>query len=268
MPQAAAAAQPPGTAREALRQLAAKSLVLMDLVDEQPRWHMLQTVGDYARVHLADCGEEEAIRAAHARYFLALAEQAAPQLAGREQAAWLTRLETEHANLRAALRWAQVSDAREVGLRLAGALARFWEVHGHLHEGQRWLEEMLAMPGAERRPELAALRATALHGAGLLAYRLGDHARAVALGADCVALRRALGDTQGLAATLNNLGNVAIRQGDLARAAAYLAESVALQRACGDAVRLAAMLNNVSNVACMQGDYAQAVALFTESLMV
>jgi predicted ATPase/DNA-binding SARP family transcriptional activator len=256
-----------GTVRETLSELVGKSLLIAG-DEDQPRWRMLQTVGDYARAGLATCGEQGTLRAAHARYFLELAEQAAPQLSGREQAAWLARLETEHANLRAALRWAQDSDAPEVGLRLAGALARFWEIHGHLHEGRRWLEEMLAVAGAEHRLELAAIRATALHGAGLLAYRLGDHEQALARGAECLGLRRALGDTQGAAATLNNLGNVAIRQGDLARAAAYLEESLALQRECGDPARLTAILNNLGNVACMQGDYGRATELFAESLAV
>ena len=46
------------------------------------------------------------LRQAHAAYFLALAERAAPEWWGGEPAVWLDRLEAEHDNLRAALDWA------------------------------------------------------------------------------------------------------------------------------------------------------------------
>ncbi len=50
-------------------------------------------------------GEAEALCRRHAAFFLALAEEAEPELLGARQAYWLSRLEEEHDNLRAALRW-------------------------------------------------------------------------------------------------------------------------------------------------------------------
>ena len=107
------------------------------------------------------------MRQAHAGYFLALAEQAEPELFGPEQNTWLARLEEEHDNLRAAFAQPARADDPQPGLRLAGALWRFWEVRGHLAEGQAWLNEMLRRAGAAAEP---AVRAKALLGAGVCAY--------------------------------------------------------------------------------------------------
>ena len=85
------------------------------------------------------------------------------------QATWLERLEWEHDNLRAALTWALDRDQAEVGLRLVGALGRFWEVRGHFSEGQGWLERTLSR-WPDGRP---AARAVALNAAGSLAYHPG-----------------------------------------------------------------------------------------------
>ena len=117
---------------------------------------MLETIREYATERLIESDEYEPLRHAHAHYFLALAEQAEPELTGPQQADWLERLEGEHDNLRAALGWAREQNAAETALRLAGALWRFWYTRGYLSEGRRWLDQALAMvrsrvAGAARR---------------------------------------------------------------------------------------------------------------------
>src|SRR5215218_10261820 len=71
----------------------------------EPRYTMLEMIRAYAQEQLAASDEMETARDAHAAFFLAFAEAAAPQLHGPEQLAWLERLESEHDNLRAALAW-------------------------------------------------------------------------------------------------------------------------------------------------------------------
>jgi predicted ATPase len=114
-----------------------KSLLVQTERDGELRFVLLETLHEYARERLAGSGAGEAVQRRHAAYYLALAEAA--QLSGPEQGAWAARLEREHDNLRAVLGWAQDGGAVELGLRLAEALAPFWQLYNHDAEAQRWL---------------------------------------------------------------------------------------------------------------------------------
>ena len=71
----------------------------------EARFRMLETVRSYALERLEQAGERESAARSHAEYMLRLAEETAPALFGPRQAASLERLEREHDNLAAALRW-------------------------------------------------------------------------------------------------------------------------------------------------------------------
>jgi predicted ATPase/transcriptional regulator with XRE-family HTH domain/Tfp pilus assembly protein PilF len=228
----------------------------------EPRVGMLETVREYGLEQLAAAGELEATQEAHAQYYLVLAEAAGPALRGSEQAPWLARLDAEHDNLRAALGWAQGRRDGELGLRLAGALWRFWYLRGYLGEGRCWLEAALT---GTVQTSLAA-RARALNGAGNLAERQGDYGRAAAFHEESLALRRALGDMQGIAHSLGNLGNLAHRQGDSRQAAALYEEALALYRELGEMASIAIALSNLGSVAFEQDDYGRAATRYEESL--
>jgi predicted ATPase/DNA-binding XRE family transcriptional regulator len=238
-------------------------------VNEEPRFAMLETILEYGLARLTEAGELEAVRRAHARHFLALAEEAEPLLTGSEQAGWLALLEAEHDNLRAALRWARECGDRTLGLRLAGALVPFWSAHSHLSEGRGWLEELLGTaPDARADAGVIASRAKALNGAGMLAGAQGDHAWAIRRYEESLSLRRELGDTMGIAQGLNNLGLIVSKQGDDSRAAVLYEESLALRRELDDAMGMAASLNNLGGVALTAGEYARATTFFEESLAI
>src|SRR5262245_26023653 len=154
----------------------------------------------YAEERLEASGESETVRGRHAGYYLGLAQQATAGLAGPEEAAWLDLLEGEHDNLRQALRWlAERGDASQ-GLRLSTILSAFWRHRGYLFEGRAHLEALLAVPGAAQpSPE----RIQALQMAGELAHLQADYGAARALGEEGLALRRTLGDRQGLGGALS-----------------------------------------------------------------
>jgi predicted ATPase len=256
---------------DSLGSLVDKSLVkAFEVREGVTRYTLLETLREYGLEQLEACAESEALQRRHAEYYLALAEEAEPALRGPEQGAWLERLEREHDNLRAALGWASERGEIELGLRLAGALWRFWQAHGHLGEGSNWLEELLARDGLEvssrNRRISPAVRARALNGVGNLALNQGDYTRSAARIEECLALRRELGDTWGVAAALNNLANAVIYQGQYRRAASLYEESLAVFRALEDRWCIAVTLNNLGFVANGLGEYAQATTLHDEAL--
>jgi predicted ATPase/transcriptional regulator with XRE-family HTH domain len=195
----------------------------------EPHMRMLDTIREYALERLEDSGEEAVIRRQHATCFLSLAEQAAAELKGPHRAAWLNRLEDEHDNLRAALRWAKEHREVQIGLRLAVALEQFWELRCYLSEGARWLAELLAI-AEDEEPDL---RAAALRIAGNRTFAF-DIASAAELTEQSLALYRQLADERGAAEALHQRGLVAFYQADYGRAADCLAESLALARGLGD----------------------------------
>jgi non-specific serine/threonine protein kinase len=121
-----------GQVLDLLTSLIDKSLVLFEERESAGgRYRLLEMVRQYAAEGLQASGEAEPIKRKHRDWFLVLAEAAEPQLKGAEQANWLQRLETEHDNLRVALAW-RATDVQgaQAGLRLAGALYRFWFMRG------------------------------------------------------------------------------------------------------------------------------------------
>ena len=107
-----------------------------------------------------DYGEAGPVQERHAKYYLAFAEEAEPELKGGRQAEWLGRLERDSGNLRTALEWSSEGGNLGLGLRLSAALERFWWARGYLKEGRRWLDRSLAGSGAAPASAQAAAAET------------------------------------------------------------------------------------------------------------
>jgi predicted ATPase/DNA-binding CsgD family transcriptional regulator len=233
---------------------------------EEPRLIMLETLREYGLECLAMHGEMERTQQAHAEYYLALTEQAEAHLKGAEQGWWFARLEQEHDNLRAALRWSlepeKVEPSREMALRLGAALGQFWAVRGHWSEGRSFFERALAGSKGGAAPA----RVKALMAAGHLAFAQSDNDRAEALYGESLAQCRELGDNAGGALSLRWLAGIAERRGTVAVARRLSEESLALSREAGDKEGIASSLVNLGRIASLQGEYARAISLREESL--
>ena len=93
---------------DGLASLTDNGLARVEGTDEEPRFTMLETIREYAAERLEESDGAEELRRRHAEHFLALAEEAEPNLRG-SPGGWLDRLEHEHDNLRAALDWLETS---------------------------------------------------------------------------------------------------------------------------------------------------------------
>ncbi|MCD6033052.1 MAG: hypothetical protein K0S78_5234, partial [Thermomicrobiales bacterium] len=202
-----------------------------DQSDGEPRFSMLETIGEYALEQLERSGEAAAVRDRHATVFASVAQEADVKLRGRDQIAWLSRLEADHDNLRAAIAWALTRGDAGLALKLTGGLHWFWFQHGHWVEGRRWLERALTLPGATTSsPE----RARALAGAGLLSFTLSDYATAHARLEESIAVSREAEDDRGLAYAMLCLAWPKLVQGDYAGLRALASESLTLYRELDD----------------------------------
>jgi tetratricopeptide (TPR) repeat protein len=231
---------------------------------DEGRFSMLETIREFGLEQLTQSGEAEAIRERHLSFYLELAEEAESELTGSSQAQWFSRLEKEHDNFRAALSYTKVNGKLESGLRLGGALWRFWDVRGYVREGRAVLDELLGL--AQGIEVAATVRAKVLNGAGTLAGNQGDYDRQTSILEESLKLYRELDEKPGIAQSINNLGNIAYLQGDYARAEALYSESLNLRREIVDSWGIANSLNNLGSVAFSQGNCERALSLHSESL--
>jgi predicted ATPase/DNA-binding SARP family transcriptional activator/DNA-binding CsgD family transcriptional regulator len=246
---------------ELLTMLVDKSLVVAEESWERgARYRLLEPVRQYAREQLDVSGEAEAIGSRHAEFFLALAEEAEPELKGPQQVEWLDRLETEHDNLRAALSWS-LGRGADLGPRMAVALCLFWYTRGYLSEGRTYLE-------AVARSDVVATRerARALDGLGWIAEPQGDYGRARTAYEESLVLYRRSGDKTGVANVLGDLGSLALDRGDYEQATSLLQESLTLHRELGSREDLIGVLDGLGVLASAKGEQEQSISFFSEAL--
>jgi len=260
----------PSSVLEGIASLLDKSLVQQtEREGEAPRLVLLETLREFGLECLEQDEELEAAREAHARFYLELAEAAAPKLQGSQQATWFERLEQEHDNLRAALEWALAeteepeTERRELALRLCIALEPFWVQHGHSREARSFLERALSSSEGER----TSLRARALWAAADLAIWRGDLPQTMLLGQQSLALYRELGDVRGMATCLITLGRFAWRTGKTTEAIALSEEGVQLLRQIGGPGEVATALFFLGIPVSMHGEYSRGLAHFEEALL-
>jgi non-specific serine/threonine protein kinase len=222
----------------------------------------LETIREFGRERLAADGDAELVARRHADHFIELASEAEPHLVAEDQGEWLQRCELEHANIRAALRWTIQAGDAERAQAAAGALWRFWQQRGHLAEGRRWLEEVLAMPSG-RAP--TAARTLALTGAGGIAWWQNDRGASRGFYREAVSIARELGDPARLAEALYNEAFVVVAD-DIGSAARSLGESLEMFRSVGDERGAAQVLVMLVIRDAMAGDWDQVIAKVGEAV--
>ena len=241
--------------------LVEKNLLRQAQVSGESRFNFLETIREFASECLIASDELEANRRHFVSFFLDLAEHAYKER-HESTAEWLSRLETEHDNLRSALHLAG-SLGPKTQLQLSGALSWFWREHSHLTEGRRRLAD--SFDGYSAHDEFSA---RALDGAGFLAAWQGDHVSAKELIEKALIIWREMGDQNEVALTLGHMGWSSFMQGDNAAALRLFEESLELHRRSGNKRLINRAILDVCQVLVSQGQVAKARPLANEALAI
>jgi predicted ATPase/class 3 adenylate cyclase len=257
---------------DGLSELADQSLLRV-LEGSEPRFAMLETIREFAGEQLDMRSEAAEVRQRFRAWFLRLAQQAAPALSGRDQRAWLDRLELEHDNLRAAMERAGADEDAETAIGIAFALWRFWQMRGHLNEARRRLDAMAATAWSHRTPELRARLDESLGG---VCWWQGDITAMRGPYGEAVQLWREAGDRRELANALYNYsfcfsfrddGGAMLENIDpTGEGEATLEEALALFREIGDEQGEANVLWGMGNLHYFKGELGASSAEFSAAL--
>ena len=270
--------------------------------NDEPRFVMLETIREFGLEQLAAAGEDSAARDAHAAYYLALAEQAAPDWGGARMGYWHARFAADFANVRSAITWFRENGNAASGMRLMTSLVPLWSLPGRCREVKELLERLLATSSDVslalratamaavgwsamllQDPEEAARYAdaalplarqsgdaepliVALLTSGAVAATCGDYAEAGRFSEEALTIARAHNKVWHASCAIDNLGIYTFAQGDLVRARELHEEAAVISRAAGNALELTGTLVSLGFVAYEQGDRASAALLFKESL--
>jgi len=257
----------------ALRGLVAKSLVVAEESGGVSRYRLLEIVREYATERLRYEGDTGAACQRHQQFFADLAAHAEPRLTGPRQSLWLSRLQSESANLRAAilygLEYPQANTSRShlptISLRTAVALGRFWHIRGRFAEGRDLLDRLHAATSVEGD---TADRANGLGWAGLLAAYQGDYPAARVRAMEARAMWERLEDRSGLAGAIGVAALVEKDTGNLPLARELFEESLHAARRYGDPIAEASALGYLGIVAHSLGSLDEAEACYRASLVI
>jgi tetratricopeptide (TPR) repeat protein len=194
---------------------------------------------------------------------LALAEDAEVGLSGPESEQWIENLAKRIGDLRSAAAWFLQHDEPERALRLAAALAAFWQQGSRIAEGRDWMESVLAAPGAQVP---SAARAKALYGAGMLAFRQGDQQSSRVRNEEALRIARAADDWRAQMLALVGLARVALRERDVAAVREHAQRARTLARDMRDRAGESRPLHMLAAAARVAGDLEGARELYHESL--
>jgi excisionase family DNA binding protein len=252
---------------DGISSLVASSLLRQEIgADGEPHFTMLETIREFGLERLEEEGELPGVQAALAAYFVAFGERQHPNRVQRHERVdtRIERVEVEQANVRSALTHMATRDDADGVLRLAGALAVYWHLRGHLHEGRHWLEWAL-----DRTAELAtAPRGRALAGLSLILWAQGHYARATELADAGLAIGEQLGADEIAANSLHVLGLIAFVQGQLHRAGPIMERACRLWRELGARVEEGWALDVLGRIADGLGDSDLATSRAEESLAI
>jgi predicted ATPase/serine/threonine protein kinase len=226
----------------------------------EPRSRMLEVVRDFADEVLEGAGDADEVRRRHAEYFAQMAELAEPQIQSANPGKVFERLETEHDNIRAVMRWSLAKEPA-FAVRVAAALRNFWVLHGHLTEGYNWLRA--AAKAADNAP--SSTRFKIYSGLGLSSRFRGDHGVSRDAYLQGLKVSEEAGDLHGVAASNRGLGLVAMQQHDLEAARSHFDRGLSISRELEDDFGVAMSLSFLGDLCRVENRHDEARPMLEEA---
>ena len=248
---------------DALTELEAKSLVV---VKQAPgagmRYHLLDTIRQYAQEKLQEANEVETTRNSHLAWMLTWAEEIEPEIEGPDPVAWLKQVDLELDNIRFAIGWGLDAAQAESSMRIFLALRRFMDGHNHFTESRRWLKKGISLRHQLTKRTLAYT----LSKAAWFAFRQNDPETGVPYAKEGLELAETLEDQQIVAYALNCMGAIQISKGELMEAGRHLDQALLIYQNLDDKRGIARTVSNRALVLAYQSNFSSAIELLKDYL--
>lgn len=245
---------------EGLIDLTENSLLLSVPHAGEPRFRMLTVIREFAEEALVESGNEASVLASHGQVYLEMATHAADEILTSKQALWLDRLTLEHDNMRIALDRAIEGEDAELAQGLVTGLWRFWQIRGHLLEGEQRARSALALDGSQ-----PLTRAAALIALGGLKYWIGNWDDSFAVYEEALELTRATGTDLQIAEARYNAFYAGALVGNVEKAKGELEETLEMFRALGSQNGVGRAYWGLGTLASQTGEFEDALENFAHA---
>lgn len=227
------------------------------------RYRLLETIREFGCERLEESGEYATVRRRHRDWYERLVTQADADWLSSRQVDWFSRLDSEHANIQAAVDFCLTEPGEaESGLRILTGLFHFyWWGRGWAREGRHWLDQALKL-ATEPTPS----RARALLTDASLALADGEFETGRRRSAEARAIADAH-DDPGLTALVGWIsGSAAMYRGDLPGAIADFESGLSVLPSDTDLPLRLDLLLSYSVAAGVAGDQKRAIACHEATL--
>ncbi len=258
-----------GSALAGLDTLVRSSLILyLPTDDGGSRYDLLQPVRELAREHLEASGEQEATTGRLIAWARDFTQERRVAWAATDLTEWMTSVQVEVENLRAAALLGLAQGRIEDTIRIVSfTLWQYWGLKGVFRDDGAVIEQIMAAADTTTVPVPNDVLAAGYSALATRANGLGDVATARAAYERALTLRRDSDDRIGLANTLNNYGLMLQTGKEFDHARDLLEESLALRRAFGNVRTVGLVLLNLGDLDLQQRRLASARDRFEEALV-
>ena len=232
-----------------------------ELDDGSLRFHMLETIREFAWARLGEAKEIEQLRERHARHYESLAERVSVALGG-PRGDWLNLLDAELGNLRAALAWFHEQADDEALQTMAGSLGHYWMDRGLLSEMRTWLERSLQSGVKGSHHPLVLTRLSGVD------YIQGRYEEARGRAEDALEEARSMGDPASVQRAMAHLANALEAEGFVEESWNLERESAEIARTLQDEHPRALLVSlvNLGYSAIVRGKLEDAVGFSEEAV--